>query len=568
MTLTASISTVTLVGGGPTQTVVLGPSGGSVSPENTLSFAAANLPAGVTATFTDNADGTTSLTLTASRTVTAGSGPITITASNASATATVVVSINVAAAPPPPTIDWALVPHFPGMEVMPTGANAVACTSRCGTPGILFNGSCTAVEICNGKDDDCDGRVDNDGVCQLPASLLSMGTRQPFGPRPVIPPAACQLRSGLDPTLFEVDGCTESSGAPGCETFFIGPGANPKISQHDCAAPSCSPGARALCHMPCGSIGSHVCGDNGTWPPCQGVETCNGEDDDCDGSVDNGGVCQPDVPAGLLASLPPPITAPPPPTSCVLPVALQGRPGFFSLPCGTDTFGMQLCQAWFSSSEGTLQAGLCERPPCTPGTTASCTTACGGRGATSCNAQGTWSECLWACLLTGFDGKLDACGSAAGDSPITEYAWDVQLPDRPPFHFTSASCQTDFVFPSEDPYPVTLTVTTQNGGTNLAKGIIQVKNRVIVSMGDSLASGEGNPDVPRPSFNDSPARWDNQRCHRSLSSFHALTARQLEVDDPHSTVTFLPLACSGAATHDLLNPYVGVQRTARTNPRN
>lgn len=46
-------------------------------------------------------------------------------------------------------------------------------------------------------------------------------------------------------------------------------------------------------------------------------------------------------------------------------------------------------------------------------------------------------------------------------------------------------------------YMVTLTVAAQNGQTNSVTKNIEVKDILIVSIGDSVASGEGNPDIPQ-----------------------------------------------------------------------
>jgi hypothetical protein len=85
---------------------------------------------------------------------------------------------------------------------------------------------------------------------------------------------------------------------------------------------------------------------------------------------------------------------------------------------------------------------------------------------------------------------------------------------------------------------------------------VVVKDYLIVSIGDSYASGEGNPDVPQK-FATGPfdiplpivsrdAVWEDARCHRSATAGPAQAAMRLELADPHSSVTFLSFACSGA----------------------
>jgi hypothetical protein len=126
---------------------------------------------------------------------------------------------------------------------------------------------------------------------------------------------------------------------------------------------------------------------------------------------------------------------------------------------------------------------------------------------------------------------------------------------------------------------------------------IRVRDILIAGLGDSLASGEGNPDRPialsdegfcfryylgsataqyyRPSragykggraceapdflqvWQRQSALWLNSPCHRSLYSYQTRTALALAVQYPHIAVTYLPLACTGATIPDGL---FGAQR--------
>jgi len=122
---------------------------------------------------------------------------------------------------------------------------------------------------------------------------------------------------------------------------------------------------------------------------------------------------------------------------------------------------------------------------------------------------------------------------------------------------------------------------------------IQVSDYVIVSMGDSFASGEGNPDMPamldenlvqRASFsfskrkslelgfprrvgspttvsNASSAKWIDRRCHRSMYGAPTRAALALAfLGKRHHAVTYLNFACSGAEVTDgLLWPQSGVE---------
>ena len=132
---------------------------------------------------------------------------------------------------------------------------------------------------------------------------------------------------------------------------------------------------------------------------------------------------------------------------------------------------------------------------------------------------------------------------------------------------------------------------------------IGVRDILIAGLGDSIASGEGNPDRPialaddgfcfryylgtaaaqyfRPSragykggraceapdllpvWQQHSALWFNAACHRSLYSYQTRTALALAVQYPHIAVTYLPLACTGATIADGL---FGGQRARECAP--
>ena len=109
---------------------------------------------------------------------------------------------------------------------------------------------------------------------------------------------------------------------------------------------------------------------------------------------------------------------------------------------------------------------------------------------------------------------------------------------------------------------------------------IDAPDLLVLGLGDSYASGEGNPDRPadlsqvkvpgrvyaRPTdwWRPFPATiqnggvlpqrasadWWSNECHRSLFSPHALAAMRLAVASQHQSVTFLSFACSGASVLD------------------
>jgi hypothetical protein len=132
------------------------------------------------------------------------------------------------------------------------------------------------------------------------------------------------------------------------------------------------------------------------------------------------------------------------------------------------------------------------------------------------------------------------------------------------------------------PYPAGAWLSVQVGGQQVAEVSARVTDLFVVGMGDSFASGEGNPDVPvrfspdrtadyglgakdyplsgyparigdwrqigERAFIEENARWQDQACHRSLYSHQLRAALQLAVEDPHRAVTFVGVACSGAET--------------------
>jgi lysophospholipase L1-like esterase len=135
-----------------------------------------------------------------------------------------------------------------------------------------------------------------------------------------------------------------------------------------------------------------------------------------------------------------------------------------------------------------------------------------------------------------------------------------------------------------------------DGTAQRVTGEIQVRDVLIAGMGDSIAAGEGNPDRAvrlsdegfcfkrfqggeyyrpgRAGFNGNrscniimsddgkgsewalqSARWMSGSCHRSLYGYQMRTALGLAVENPHLTVTYIPLGCSGATINaGLLNP--------------
>ena len=173
-------------------------------------------------------------------------------------------------------------------------AIGTACVT--GLPGICANGtwqcslgvrSCVplnlpgaVVEQCNQVDDNCDGAVDEGCTC-------SDGTVQPCGEDK----GAC--KRGTQTCANGQWGSCEGAVGPSPETCNnIDDNCNDQVDEQLTKVCGSSVGA-------C-KVGTSTC-SGGSWGACVGgvtskSETCNGLDDDCDGSTDEGPVCEDCIP--------------------------------------------------------------------------------------------------------------------------------------------------------------------------------------------------------------------------------------------------------------------------------
>jgi len=122
-------------------------------------------------------------------------------------------------------------------------------------------------------------------------------------------------------------------------------------------------------------------------------------------------------------------------------------------------------------------------------------------------------------------------------------------------------------------------------GTVIGSKDVTVVDTLIVGLGDSYASGEGNPDRPaqftenkkdkdrlpfildkhffkaikgeehpqRDNGKDAQVSWLDERCHRSMYSYQFKTALQLALSKPQEAITFVSYSCSGATTDNILS---------------
>ena len=159
--------------------------------------------------------------------------------------------------------------------------------------------------------------------------------------------------------------------------------------------------------------------------------------------------------------------------------------------------------------------------------------------------------------------NFDACSSQGGSSQVIEYSWHIEGKTLFwfPINFKSKECKKGFNLPGQGTYQATLTILTSNKETDSSTRTVIVKDWLIVSIGDSISSGEGNPDTPAdveynpfpPSTTITTVVWKDRRCHRSALSGPAQTAKALEDADPYTSVTFLSFACSGAEIRHLFS---------------
>ena len=163
---------------------------------------------------------------------------------------------------------------------------------------------------------------------------------------------------------------------------------------------------------------------------------------------------------------------------------------------------------------------------------------------------------------------------------------------------------------TQEPTTISVVATNASGETLRAETSIKVRDIFIVGLGDSLASGEGNPTNPitldsegfcfrrvgtgkrfylpgranvvvnkscdqaendqddRKNWDAKAATWLFSGCHRSLYSYQIRTALALAIENPQITVTMIPLGCTGATIHDgILNSKRARERPIKNGKR-
>lgn len=173
--------------------------------------------------------------------------------------------------------------------------------------------------------------------------------------------------------------------------------------------------------------------------------------------------------------------------------------------------------------------------------------------------------------------RLNGCDSQ-GPSRITTYRWTLVSIEHGRQTKSAEQCETEMAIPELGSYNLTLEVSTVDGWASRAQGPIEIHDMVIASLGDSAASGEGNPDneLAGPydpydpySLMSALNNWKFEPCHRSARSSHAMVADAFENASGISSVTFLSFACSGASLRrGVVGPYRGIEPSAHPELRN
>ncbi len=169
----------------------------------------------------------------------------------------------------------------------------------------------------------------------------------------------------------------------------------------------------------------------------------------------------------------------------------------------------------------------------------------------------------WYLSGRGFPVRLDACESTG-----SRFRWRVRsatdvVVSKPWSPLTANSCATTIFLP-EATYALELEVKSA-GARDTTTIQAAVRNVLVVALGDSYASGEGNPRnvaawVRAGTASSFQPYWDDEDCHRSARGAPAQAALLLEQASPKTSVTLVDVSCSGATVG---RGVLGAQTSAR-----
>ena len=285
---------------------------------------------------------------------------------------------------------------------LPTSCGVGACASTGSTSCVsgLVVDSCThgtpATEICNGIDDDCNGLIDEGLTAPTQACTVGIGACATTGTQV----KTCNGVSGWS----EYGACSATAGTPGTE-ICNGIDEDCDGSVDNNIAPIPSDNIQGLCS---GNVkicegGNFVDSENNYVPT---PETCNGFDDDCNGLVDDG------------------LTAPT--QSCTVGIGACASTGTQSKTCDgvsgwseygacsatAGTPGQEICNGIDDNCNGLVDDGLTvPTQSCTVGIGACAST---GTQVKTCNGISGWSE-YGACSATAGTPSQEICNGIDDD---------------------------------------------------------------------------------------------------------------------------------------------------------
>lgn len=185
-------------------------------------------------------------------------------------------------------------------------------------------------------------------------------------------------------------------------------------------------------------------------------------------------------------------------------------------------------------------------------------------------------SCVGDCTEARFDVVLEARVDGLELDPSRlgprEYRWEIHGPGLArPLLYSSAHPELLVTVP-EGEFRVTMSTGIELGPAILTASFsdrFTVDDMLVVALGDSYASGEGNPEVRRrdgfeAQWADSPdpdATAAHAAAHRSSLAWPARLALAMERSDPATSVTFISVAASGARIdRGLLGPQGGASQ--------
>jgi hypothetical protein len=284
------------------------------------------------------------------------------------------------------------------------GASTTASGSSTSAAASSSSGGCVpTAETCNGFDDDCNGTVDDGdpgggatcmaqgvfGICQLGTIHCKNGALKctPGSPQP-------ETCNGLD------DNCDS----------FIDEGILPGVGMQ------CNTGLMGLCSIgltTCTGVGGVVC--TASVAPGQLPESCNGQDDNCDGQIDEG-----------IAQVGMPCTAPGNVGVCQFGTYVCPTQAPFQLTCNHPLPGttQETCNGKDDDCNGTIDdPALVNGQPCNTGLQGVC-----AAGITQCAAGSQSCNPIQVAQTELCNNKDDDCNGVVDDIPNVNAACQSQLP--------------------------------------------------------------------------------------------------------------------------------------------